>query len=280
MLKFSAINFSGSLKILFIVKRAYHTLTSFNTLDEHIDTIHFPPQRKSKIMETLELNRQHILQAIQAAEIAAQRVSGSVQLIAVSKTFPADDIRALYAHGQRAFGENYVQEWQDKVLNLQQDCPDIEWHIIGHVQSNKTRPVAEYAHWLHTVSSLKTAQRLNNQRPSDLPPLNICIEINISGETAKHGIAPDEMLDLARAILPLPNVRLRGLMCVASADVSDDVLRQQFTRMADSLRQLQTICATADTLSMGMSGDLNVAIACGATMVRVGSAIFGKRNYA
>lgn len=231
-------------------------------------------------MPTLQHNHQRILQTIAAAETAAHRVSGSVQLIAVSKTFPADDIRELYAHGQRAFGENYVQEWQDKRLILQNDCPEIEWHIIGHVQSNKTKPVAEHAHWLHTVSSLKTAQRLNNQRPAHLPPLNICLEINISGETTKHGIAPDAMLDLAREIERLPRLCLRGLMCVASANVADDVLRQQFTRMAEALRQLHAICPTADTLSMGMSGDLNVAIACGATMVRVGSAIFGARHYA
>lgn len=230
-------------------------------------------------MNTLEQNRQQILNQIRAAETAAQRLSGSVQLIAVSKTFPADDIRVLYAHGQRAFGENYVQEWQDKVFNLKEDCPDIEWHIIGHVQSNKTKPVAEHAHWLHTVSSLKTAQRLNRQRPEHLPPLNVCLEINISGETAKHGISPHEWMDLAGEMMLLPRLRLRGLMCVASANVADDVLRQQFMCMADTLRQLQTICTTADTLSMGMSGDMGVAIECGATMVRVGSAIFGQRNY-
>lgn len=229
-------------------------------------------------MQTTEQNRQNVLHQIRLAETAAQRVSGSVQLIAVSKTFPADDIRALYAHGQRAFGENYVQEWLGKVDDLR-DCPNLEWHIIGHVQSNKTRPVAEYAHWLHTVGSLKTAQRLNAQRPEHQPPLQVCMEINISGETAKHGIAPDEMLALAREIVALPRLNLRGLMCVASADVSDDVLRQQFGKMADLLRDLQTVAPQADTLSMGMSGDMHIAIECGANMVRVGSAIFGKRDY-
>lgn len=235
---------------------------------------------KVTIMPALALNRQRILQTIAAAEMAAHRVSGSVELIAVSKTFPADDIRTLYAHGQRAFGENYVQEWQEKFLNLQTDCPEIEWHIIGHVQSNKTKPVAQHAHWLHTVSSLKTAQRLNHQRPESLPALNICIEINISGETAKHGIATEQMLDLANEIKNLPRLCLRGLMCIASANATNDVLRQQFMQMQNALHQLQTICTTADTLSMGMSNDMNVAIECGATMVRVGSAIFGKRNAA
>ncbi|QMT32093.1 YggS family pyridoxal phosphate-dependent enzyme [Alysiella filiformis] len=227
-------------------------------------------------MDTLEQNRQHVLQQIRLAETAAQRIAGSVQLIAVSKTFPASDIRLLYQHGQRAFGENYIQEFQQKQYDLA-DCPHIEWHIIGHVQSNKTRPVAEHAHWLHTVSSLKTAQRLSQQRPKHLPPLQICMEINISGETAKHGIAPDEMLPLAQAIVALPHLNLRGLMCVASANASDEILRQQFEKMADLLRDLQNIAPQADTLSMGMSGDMAVAIECGANMVRVGSAIFGRR---
>ncbi|SSY70944.1 YggS family pyridoxal phosphate-dependent enzyme [Alysiella crassa] len=227
-------------------------------------------------MNILEQNRQHILNQIRAAETAAQRLSGSVQLIAVSKTFPAAAIRELYAHGQRAFGENYIQEWQEKIGQLT-DCPEINWHIIGNIQSNKTRTVAEHAHWLHTLDRVKIAQRLNAQRPAHLPPLQICIEINIANETAKHGIRPDELLPLAQQILDLPNIHLRGLMCVAAATADDHILRQQFNQMADLLRQLQTIAPQADTLSMGMSGDMAVAIECGATMVRVGTAIFGRR---
>lgn len=227
-------------------------------------------------MMKLENNRQSVLQQIRIAEQNAQRVSGSVNLIAVSKTFPVADIRQLYQHGQRDFGENYIQEWQEKTIQLM-DCNEIQWHIIGHVQSNKTRAVAEHAHWLHTLDRAKIAERLHEQRPDSLPPLNICIEINIANESTKHGIQPDELLPLARTVLSLSKLRLRGLMCVAQANATETELRQQFNRMAELLRQLQTIAPNADTLSMGMSGDMNVAIECGATMVRVGTAIFGKR---
>lgn len=225
----------------------------------------------------IELNRQTVLAHIRSAEAQAQRAMDSVKLIAVSKTFPADDIATLYAHGQRDFGENYIQEWQGKAEQLAHTCPEIIWHIIGNIQSNKTRPVAERAHWLHTLDRLKIAQRLNDQRPDNLPPLQVCIEINIADEEAKHGIRPDELLPLAQAVVSLPRLKLRGLMCVAQAQADDVVLRQQFSQMADLLRELQTIAPDADTLSMGMSGDMAMAIECGATMVRVGSAIFGAR---
>ncbi len=224
----------------------------------------------------LETNRQHILAQIRAAEHQAQRPENSVQLIAVSKTFPAESIRELYQHGQHHFGENYIQEWQDKTEQLT-DCPHIHWHIIGNIQSNKTRPVAERAHWLHTLDRAKIADRLNSQRPDHLPPLQVCIEINIANEAAKHGIQPDELLPLAQHILTLPKLQLRGLMCVAAAQASETELRQQFQKMAQLLTQLQTIAPQADTLSMGMSSDMNLAIECGATMVRVGTAIFGRR---
>ena len=222
------------------------------------------------------------LQAVQAqiaqAEAHARRPAGSVQLIAVSKTFPADAIRTLYQHGQHHFGENYIQEWRDKTAQLA-DCPNIVWHIIGNVQSNKSRLVAERAHWLHTLDSEKLARRLSNQRPAHLPDLQVLIEINISGDPAKHGIAPEELPALAQAISALPRLNLRGLMCVASNTPNPAELRQQFDQMRQLLAQLQTHAPQADTLSMGMSSDMTLAIECGATMVRIGSAIFGKRNY-
>lgn len=225
----------------------------------------------------LSQHYQHILNKIAQAELAAQRPSGSVQLIAVSKTFPAQDIRELYACGQRDFGENYIQEWQSKLEQLN-DLKEIKWHIIGNIQSNKTRPVAEHAHWLHTLDRLKIAQRLHEQRPAHLPPLNICIEINIANESAKHGIAPDELLPLAQSLIGLERLKLRGLMCVASAHASETILRQQFNQMGDLLEQLKTISPDVDTLSMGMSGDMDIAIACGTNQVRVGTAIFGRRG--
>lgn len=221
---------------------------------------------------------QTVSNQIQTAQQAANR-SDTVQLIAVSKTFPAGDIRTLYQAGQRDFGENYIQEWQQKVSELT-DCSEIVWHIIGNVQSNKSRAVAEHAHWLHTLDSLKLATRLNQQRPNHLPPLNVLIEINISGETNKHGITAHELLPLAQQILSLENLKLRGLMCVAQDTDNTIVLRQQFTAMQQLLSQLQTLAPQADTLSMGMSSDMALAIDCGSTMVRIGSAIFGQRHYA
>lgn len=202
-----------------------------------------------------------------------------VKLIAVSKTFPVQDIRTLYVAGQRDFGENYIQEWQQKDKQLQ-DCSDLIWHIIGNIQSNKSRPVAERAHWVHTVDRLKLAQRLNEQRPDALPALNVCIEINIADEDAKHGIAPQQMMALAQEVLKMPRLRLRGLMCVAKDTDDTALLRQQFMQMQDLFKQLKSIAPEVDTLSMGMSGDWRIAVDCGATHVRIGSAIFGKRDYA
>lgn len=227
-------------------------------------------------MNHLEPNRQNVLQQIRQAEQISKRVSSSVQLIAVSKTFSSEHIRTLYQHGQRDFGENYIQEWQTKTEQLS-DCTDLVWHMIGHVQSNKSRIVAERAHWLHTLDRMKLAERLNHQRPEHLPPLNVLIEINIAAETNKHGIAPNELLPLAQSLTQFPRLNLRGLMCVASAHVDDAVLHKQFGQMQHLLQQLQTITPQADILSMGMSNDLNTAIAYGANMVRIGSSIFGKR---
>lgn len=202
--------------------------------------------------------------------------SQSVNLIAVSKTFPVEDIRTLYHAGQRAFGENYVQEWIQKVQQTEDLA--IEWHIIGHIQSNKSQLVAEHAHWVHTIDRVKIAQRLNNQRPPYLPPLNVCIEINISNEPQKHGIIADDLLSLAEQIAQLPHLQLRGLMCVATENADDDTLKQEFNNMSVYLQQLQNHGFHVDTLSMGMSHDMQVAIMCGATHIRIGRAIFGHRQ--
>jgi PLP dependent protein len=202
-----------------------------------------------------------------------------IQLIAVSKTSPAEDIATLYYAGQRNFGENYIQEFKDKTAILS-DLPII-WHMIGHVQSNKSRIVAERAHWVHTIDREKIAQRLHEQRPPHLPALNVCIEINIAAEENKHGIAAnsDEMFALAIKISHLSRLKLRGLMCVAKAGSCDTELREQFMQMHSLLQQLNQAGFSADVLSMGMSGDMGTAIACGATHVRIGSAIFGQRQY-
>ena len=220
------------------------------------------------------------LDAVQAALTqaadAAGRPAAAVQLIAVSKTFPAADIEALYRHGQRHFGENYVQEWQQKTEALAH-LPDVVWHFIGHLQSNKTRVVAERAHWLHTVDRLKVAERLSAQRPADLADLNVCLEVNISGATQKHGVAPSQVLALAQAVAALPRLRLRGLMCVPSATADDGRLQQEFRQMQALLAQLQDAGLAVDVLSMGMSQDMPLAVACGATHVRMGTAIFGAR---
>lgn len=217
-------------------------------------------------------------QIAQAAE-AAGRLKESVRLVAVSKTFPAADIREVYAAGQRDFGENYIQEWYEKTETLA-DLPDIVWHVIGDVQSNKTKYVAERAHWVHTVSRLKTAQRLSAQRPPEMPPLQVCIEVNIAAEPNKHGVPPEEAVALAAEVAKLPNLNVRGLMCVAKAESSEAELRTQFQTMQRLLAELNAAGVAADVLSMGMSADMAAAVECGATHVRVGSAIFGKRDYA
>ncbi len=207
----------------------------------------------------------------------AEKAENSVELLAVSKTFPADDIVEIYQAGQRSFGENYVQELQEKVVQLKD--LDIEWHFIGALQSNKTRIVAECAHWVHTIDRLKIAQRLNEQRPDDMAVLNVCLEVNISEEPQKHGIAVEDVLALAQAVNELPRLKLRGLMCIPNATDDEKILRNQFDSMRIILEELRQAGLDVDTLSMGMSADMGLAIECGSTMVRVGSAIFGKRSY-
>ena len=229
-------------------------------------------------MSVLQQNYHNVLAQIAGAEASAGRNAGEVRLVAVGKTFPAGDIREVYAAGQRDFGENYIQEWYEKTEDLA-DLSDIVWHIIGDVQSNKTKFVAERAHWVHTIGRLKTARRLSAQRPSEMPPLQVCIEVNIAGEAAKHGAAPDEAVALACEVAKLPNLKMRGLMCVAKADAGEAELREAFGRMRVLLAELNAAGVAADVLSMGMSGDMEIAVACGATHVRIGSAIFGRRDY-
>lgn len=199
----------------------------------------------------------------------------AVTLIAVSKTFPSADIRTLYQQGQRHFGENYIQEWHEKTEKL---CDlNIEWHIIGQIQSNKSRVVAERAAWVHTIDREKIARRLSEQRPVNLAPLNVCIEVNTSGSADKHGVVVGDVLVLAQQIALLPHLRLRGLMCVPSHSDNVEQLQQEFVLMQQLLQQLQAAGLEVDVLSMGMSGDMEQAIAAGATHVRIGSAIFGQR---
>jgi len=198
-------------------------------------------------------------------------------LLAVSKTFPAAAVRALYACGQRAFGENYVQEAVGKRAALA-DLTDVQWHLIGPLQSNKTRDVAERFDWVETVDRAKIAQRLSAQRPAGMAPLNVLIEVNVSGESTKSGVAPNDVLPVARAIAALPNLALRGIMGIPAPTAEPAAARAQFRALAGCLAALQDAGFAVDTLSMGMSADLEAAIAEGATQVRVGTAIFGART--
>ncbi|SDX52256.1 hypothetical protein SAMN04515617_104223 [Collimonas sp. OK242] len=235
----------------------------------------------------------HKLQAvhssIQAAAAAVSRRPDSVALLAVSKTFGAEMVLEAIAAGQRAFGENYLQEALAKMAAVDQALksgPDarkdvlLEWHFIGPIQSNKTRAIAEHFDWVHTVDREKIAQRLSQQRPPQLAPLNICLQVNISGEASKSGMAPSEVLDVARAVVGLPGLSLRGLMAIP--EPTDDQQKQHaaFRQTRELLTQLQQELAAPqlDTLSMGMSADMAAAIEEGATIVRVGSAIFGQRE--
>jgi pyridoxal phosphate enzyme (YggS family) len=220
---------------------------------------------------------QRVTDRIHQAEAQAQRPLGAVQLIAVSKTFPAQAVREAWQHGQRAFGENYVQEFTDKV-ELLKDLA-IEWHFIGPIQSNKTRVVAQHAHWVHSVDRCKIAERLSAQRPDDAQPLNICLQVNVSGEESKSGCQPDDVLLLAQQIAALPRLCLRGLMCIPEPTEDMERLAAQFSLLVTLQQRLNTEGFSLDTLSMGMSSDLELAVNQGATMVRVGTAIFGSRHY-
>jgi pyridoxal phosphate enzyme (YggS family) len=224
-------------------------------------------------MSTIADNIAQVSSRIHAAAVAAKRDTDSVQLLAVSKTKPAEALREAYAAGLRDFGENYLQEALSKQLELA-DLPLI-WHFIGPIQSNKTRAIAEHFAWVHSVDRLKIAQRLSEQRPADLPPLNICIQVNVSGEASKSGCTPADLPALANAISELPRIKLRGLMAIP--EPTEDRAAQDAAFAA--VQRLQaSLNLPLDTLSMGMSHDLESAIAMGATWVRIGTALFGARD--
>ncbi|MBP55098.1 YggS family pyridoxal phosphate-dependent enzyme [Marinobacter sp.] len=230
-------------------------------------------------MSSIADNIGSVTRRIQKATLKAGRGGGSVHLLAVSKTRPADELRMAYNAGQRAFGENYVQEALDKMDELR-GLNAIEWHFIGPTQSNKTRQIAEAFAWVHSVDRLKIAQRLNDQRPLSLPPLNICLQVNINNEKSKSGCALEDLIDMADAIEEMPNLSLRGLMAIPDPDQPEAELRSSFRKLANALKQMRQEapgCGPLDTLSMGMSGDLEMAIEEGATWVRVGTALFGPR---
>ncbi|MYM34169.1 YggS family pyridoxal phosphate-dependent enzyme [Duganella sp. FT50W] len=224
------------------------------------------------------------LQAVTATIVAATQESGrapdAVRLLAVSKTFGPEAVLAAVAAGQRAFGENYLQEGLDKIRAVRQaGAPALAWHFIGPIQSNKTRPIAEHFDWVHTVEREKIAQRLSEQRPAGMAPLQICLQVNISGEASKSGVAPDAVAALAHQVAALPRLTLRGLMAIPEPAVEFEQQRAAFARLRVLYEQLRADGLALDTLSMGMSADLRAAVFEGATMVRVGSAIFGARNY-
>ncbi len=214
--------------------------------------------------------------AIEQAAKTAQRDVSNVRLLAVSKTFPASAVRKAYHAGQVAFGENYLQEALDKMAELH-DLP-LEWHFIGPIQSNKTRPIAENFAWVHSVDRLRIAERLSAQRPQQLPPLNICLQVNVSGEASKSGVAPDEVMQLARDVERLPHLKLRGLMAIPAPARDEAAQRAPFVLMHKLLEELNAQGLVLDTLSMGMSYDYPVAIQEGATIVRIGTTIFGGRS--
>jgi pyridoxal phosphate enzyme (YggS family) len=210
------------------------------------------------------------------AAIEAGRQPTDVRLLAVSKKQPLEKIREAAAAGQRDFGENFVQEGVEKIEALSD--LDLTWHFIGHLQSNKTRVVAEYFDWVHTIDKLKTARRLSEQRPTGLPPLNICIQVNVDDETSKSGVQPEALPELARACAELPNLRLRGLMCLPAVRDEFEQQRIPFAALRGMAEDLRRAGVETDTLSMGMTADFRAAVFEGATIVRIGTALFGERE--
>ncbi|ACY50619.1 YggS family pyridoxal phosphate-dependent enzyme [Vibrio diabolicus] len=232
-------------------------------------------------MSSIQQNIEHITSQIRYDEQKFGRTPESVQLLAVSKTKPVEAILEAHQAGQTAFGENYVQEGVSKVQHFAEHYPDnrIEWHFIGPIQSNKSRLVAEHFDWVHTIDRTKIAQRLNDQRPSELKPLQVLIQVNTSGEASKSGVTEAEVFELAELISRLPNLTLRGLMSIP-ANVSDyESQLHEFQKLATLKQTLEAQFPEIDTLSMGMSGDMTAAIEAGSTMVRIGTAIFGARDY-
>ena len=230
-------------------------------------------------MTAIAANLQAVMWRIEQAARSAGRAPASVRLVAVSKTWPAERVAEAYACGQRAFGENHVQEALEKIGRLRH-LDALEWHFIGPIQSNKTRPIAEHFQWVHGIEREKIAVRLDAARPAHLPPLDVCIQVNVSGEASKRGVEPGAAETLARALAGLPRLRLRGLMAIPEPTPDIASQRRQFELLRQIEERLTAAGYALDTLSMGMSDDLEAAILEGATMVRVGTAIFGQRHKA
>lgn len=226
-------------------------------------------------MSTIADRLAQVRMRISQAAATAARDPNSIRLLAVSKTRPVADLEAALAAGQRAFGESYLQDALPKIAAIGERA---EWHFIGPIQSNKTRQIASHFAWVHSVDRLKIAQRLSEQRPAGLPPLNICLQVNTSGETTKGGVLPEETRNLAEAVALLPHLRLRGLMTIPAPVQDVTQQRRPFAQLRRLLEQLNANGLELDTLSMGMSNDLEAAIAEGATLVRIGTAIFGPRS--
>ena len=231
-------------------------------------------------MATIQSNLQAVNTRIAAACAAFGRDRADVRLVAVSKTWPAEAVREAAAAGQLDFGENYLQEALDKIAALSSLPAKLSWHFIGPLQSNKTRPVAEHFDWVHSVEREKIAERLNAQRPEGAPALNLCIQVNISGEASKSGVEPAALATLARAVARMPRLKLRGLMSVPEPTGDEALSRRRFASLRKLLEELNRDGHALDTLSMGMTADLEAAVAEGATMVRIGTAIFGQRHQA
>ena len=230
----------------------------------------------SDIAQHLDTVRRRIADAAQAAG----RPAASISLMAVSKTFSASDVRMAHRYGQHLFGESYLQEALEKMTELEDLRATLEWHFVGPVQSNKTRPIAEHFDWVHSVNRLKIAERLSAQRPEGLAPLNICLQVNISGEASKSGLAPEEVVEVATRIAPLPRLRLRGLMAIPEPAATLEAQRLPHRRLHALLDSMRAVGLDVDTLSIGMSADLEAAVLEGATIVRIGTAVFGERDYA
>lgn len=233
-------------------------------------------------MSLVSQKLQAVRAAIASAAAAAGRDPAAIALLAVSKTFGADAVLEAVRAGQTAFGENYLQEALEKMAAVHAALPEqrLEWHFIGPLQSNKTRAIAAHFDWVHALEREKIAQRLSAQRPPQLPPLNVCLQVNLDGEATKSGVAPEQALALAQAVVRLPHLRLRGLMAIPRPTPEFEAQRAAFRRLRQLLDQLRAEGLPLDTLSMGMSADLAAAVMEGATIVRVGSAIFGVREYA
>ncbi|HJW52410.1 MAG TPA: YggS family pyridoxal phosphate-dependent enzyme [Burkholderiaceae bacterium] len=234
----------------------------------------------SRLRESLQANLDRVHERITKAARAAGRLESEVALVAVSKAFPGEAVLAAVGCGQRDFGENYVQEAIDKIARVRQAAPDapVQWHFIGPIQSNKTRQIAEHFQWAQSVDRLKVAERLSQQRPEDQPALNVLLQVNISGEDTKSGVATDEVAPLAAEVARLPRLVLRGLMAVPEPESEPGRQVEPLLRMKALFDSLRPLHPRWDTLSLGMSADLEAAVAAGSTMVRVGTAIFGARE--